>query len=347
MVRVLVVDDSAYMRKVVKEMLSRSPLIEVVATARDGSEALHLVAQLQPDVVTLDLMMPEMNGVAFLQAQMARRPVPVIVVSSAQDTSELVLQALDAGAIDFVQKPTALAIEKMFDIGNELVQKVQAAATVPMTRLPIAPVPPVLPVSTAHLPSRSTSRLIDIIVVGISTGGPQALKSVIPRLPADFPLPVAVVLHMPVGYTALYAQTLNAISPLEVVEAKEGDLVRAGVVIIARAGQHLTLRRKPDGQIVTHLTMHPSDTPHCPSVDVLFHSAAEVYQERLLGIVMTGMGTDGQQGAGWIKLQGGTVWTEAETTCVVYGMPRAIVEVGLSDKQIPLSAMAEAILGVI
>jgi two-component system chemotaxis response regulator CheB len=344
--RVLIVDDSAYIRKVIKQMLMRSPFLEVVGAARDGLEALQLVEQLRPDVVTLDLMMPEMDGVAFLQEQMARRPLPVVVVSIANEASEQVLRALDAGAVDFVQKPTALATEKMFDIGAELVAKVKAAAQVPMARLPTLPTPPPDTAPPPIGPARRQN-LYDLVAIGVSTGGPQALKQVIPLLPADFPLPLAIVMHMPVGYTELYARGLDELSPLQVVEAAEGSELRAGLVLIAPAGRHLSLRPQADGTAVAHLDAKPFDTIHRPSVDVLFQSAAELYRQRVLGIIMTGMGTDGQHGAGWIKAQGGTIWTEAEESCVVYGMPRAAVEAGLSDRQVPLGELAQALREVI
>ena len=342
--RVLVVDDSAYVRKVVKQMLSRSPFIEVVGTARDGQEALEMVEHLNPDVVTCDLIMPVMDGVAFVREQMRRRPLPIVIVSIANEGSETALTALDAGAIDFVQKPTALATEKIFEVSDELIEKVKAAASVPMARL--QPAVTGKPVSApAALPARTGQ--IDIIVLGISTGGPQALKYLIPQLPAEFAVPLVMVMHMPVGYTEMYAQRLNEISQLEVAEAREGDEVRAGLALLAPAGRHLTFRRAADGRIIVHLDARPFDAPHRPSVDVLFQSAAEVFRERALGVVMTGMGSDGKQGAAWIKSQGGLVFTEAEASCVVYGMPCAVAEAGLSDRSIALEQMAEALVEVL
>lgn len=343
-VRVLIVDDSAYVRKVVKQMLSRSPFIEVVGIARDGQEALELVEQLHPDVVTTDLIMPHMNGVEFLREQMKRRPVPVIVVSIANEGGEMALEALDAGAVDFVQKPTALATEKVFEISNELIQKVKAAANVSLKPLPAMPAANQTPIPFFPTPRLG---LMELLAIGISTGGPQALMYLIPQFPANFPVPVAVVLHMPVGYTEMYAQRLNEMSPLEVSEAREGDVVQAGRVFIAPAGRHLTFVRQADGTVVTHLDARPFDTLHRPSVDVMFQSAAEVFRDRVLGVVMTGMGSDGKQGAAWIKAQGGSIFTEAEETCVVYGMPRSVDEVGLSDKSVPLHQMATAILEVL
>ena len=341
--KVLVVDDSAYVRKTIKQILSRSPSLEVVAVARDGEEGLQLVQELAPDVVTVDLIMPGIDGAEFTRRVMALHPVPVVVVSIASESSERVLAALDAGAIDFVQKPTALATEKVYEISEELISKVKSAAQSSVSRLRRQPVG-----SGAAPPERliasSVPTATDVVVIGISTGGPQALKSVIPRLPADFPVPVAVVLHMPLGYTQMYARRLGEASAVDVLEAGDGEEVKAGSVLIAPAGRHLTFRRNGAGRVVTHLDLRPLDTPHRPSVDVLFHSAADVYGGRVLGVVMTGMGSDGREGCAWIKAAGGTVLTEAEESCVVYGMPRSVVEAGLSDASVSLDRMAQAVM---
>jgi two-component system chemotaxis response regulator CheB len=336
-VRVLVVDDSAYIRKVVKEMLSRSPALEVVGTARDSEEALELVEQLQPDVVTCDLIMPGNDGVDFIQRQMSKRRLPIIIVSMAGESSERVLSGLDAGAIDFVQKPTALATEKVFDVAEELIAKVTAAAGASMRQLPQAQP------QRETIASTTFRNRYRVLVVGASTGGPQGLKSVIARLPADFPIPVAVVLHMPIGYTEAYAKRLDELSALRVIEAHDGEEFRPGVVLLAPAGRHLKLQREADGRVIARLDVRPLDTPHRPAVDVLFQSAAEIHGDRVLGVVMSGMGADGRDGAAWIKARGGGMLTEAEETCVVYGMPRAIVEAGLSDEEVPLHFLASAI----
>ena len=197
----------------------------------------------------------------------------------------------------------------------------------------------------------------DVIVLGISTGGPQALRAFLPQLPAALPVPMAIVLHMPVGFTELYARKLDELSLLKVCEAADGMEMQPGCVLLAPAGRHLSLRRNERGIVVAHLDLRPLDTPHRPSVNVLFQSAADAYRGRVLGIVMTGMGDDGREGAAWIKAKGGTIVTESEESCVgwwtiaqdrqscvVYGMPRAIVEAGLSDQAVGLDQMAEAIL---
>jgi two-component system, chemotaxis family, protein-glutamate methylesterase/glutaminase len=340
--RVLVVDDSAYVRKVVTQMLSRSPFLEVVGTARDGREALEIAEEVNPDVITCDLNMPAMDGVAFVQAQMARRPVPIVIISVVNCSGEQVLAALDAGAIDFLQKPTALASDRLLEVADELVEKVKAAAAAPMNRMVTVPAAAVARPVAAPV-RRAGAGEVDIVTLGISTGGPQALKILAPQLPADLPVPVAIVLHMPPGYTELYAAKLNEMTSLTVKEAAEGDEVRPGVVLLAPAGRHLTFRRT-GGRVVCHLDLRPLDTLHRPSVDVLFHSAAEVFGARTLGVVMTGMGSDGREGAAWIKAAGGRILTEAEESCVVYGMPRSVVEAGLSDASVRLDNMAEAIL---
>jgi two-component system, chemotaxis family, protein-glutamate methylesterase/glutaminase len=334
--RVLVVDDSAYVRKVIRQMLARSPFLEVVGTARDGREALDRVEELKPDVITCDLIMPALDGVGFIKEQMRRRPIPIVVVSVASESGELVLAALDAGAVDFVQKPTALATDRVLEIADELIEKVKAAST---SRPPITRDVPQQPA-----PHPAAPRSVDIVVIGISTGGPQALKRLIPRLPAGLAVPIAIVLHMPVGYTELYARKLNEQSALTVLEAQGGEVVTAGHVYLAPAGRHLTLRRDADGRVLTYLDVRPLDTPYRPSVDTLFQSAADIYGARVLGIVMTGMGSDGREGAAWIKARGGMVLTESEASCVVYGMPRSIVEAGLSDGEVLLDAMADALL---
>jgi two-component system chemotaxis response regulator CheB len=346
--RVLVVDDSAFVRKVVIEMLSRSASLEVVGFARDGEVALDQVERLRPDVVTLDLVMPRMNGVEFLREQNRRRRIPVVVCSIAHQSGEMAIEALEVGAVEFVQKPTALATDRVYEIAAELVAKVESAARAVVETSAASPGAPLLeraaPARAAA--GRRGSGHCDLVVLGISTGGPQALRHLVPGLAGDFPVPIAIVLHMPVGYTEMYARRLDAISTLAVSEAREGDELRPGVVLVAPAGTHLAIVR--DGGILrAHLDDRPAGTQHRPSVDVLFQSAADVLGARVLGVVMTGMGTDGLLGAAHIKAQGGRIVTEAESSCVVYGMPRAVVEASLSDRTATLDRMADAIVEMI
>lgn len=337
--RVLVVDDSAFVRKLMRQMLSRSPFIEVVGTAQDGAEALEMVEQLRPDVVTLDLTMPGADGLTFLQTQMSLRPVPVIVVSMIAKSDAQVLKALELGAIDVIQKPTGLASNQVLEIGEELVAKVKACASVQLSPITAHPRP-----NFASPPPRRLNHNFDVIVFGVSTGGPQALKYLVPLLPADLPVPLLIVMHMPLGYTEMFAASLNEVSSLSIAEAREGERIEAGRGYLAPAGHHLTLVRQNLATVNAHLDLRPFDTLHRPSVDVLFRSAADVYGGRTLGVVMTGMGSDGTEGAAWIKAKGGRIFAEAEESCVVYGMPRSIIDAGLCDRSVPLGRMSEAIL---
>jgi two-component system chemotaxis response regulator CheB len=283
--------------------------------------------------------MPSADGLDFLRAQMDRAPVPVIVVSIASRDGEQVLRALEAGAVDVVQKSTGLATEKLLDIGDELLAAVKSAADTRLRKR--AGLPSSTPAPTFLAQRRLKA---DVIVLAISTGGPQAFKYLVPRLPANLPVPVAIVLHMPVGYTELFARSLNEASELEVREAREGDVLRPGLVLLAPAGVHLCLQRLDNGSVAARLDPHPHDTPHRPAADVLFKSAAQVFGERTLGVVMTGMGSDGTEGAAWIKAEGGQIIVESEESCIVYGMPRSVVEASLCDRSVPLEKMPAAIM---
>ncbi|HEV2692889.1 MAG TPA: chemotaxis-specific protein-glutamate methyltransferase CheB [Verrucomicrobiae bacterium] len=334
LIRTLVVDDSAFVRKVIREILATNPFIEVVGFAKNGKEALEMVETLKPDVVTCDLNMPELDGVSFVKKQFARRPVPIIILTASPQDTDQVVEALEAGALDFVQKPTALATDALRLIREELIEKIKSAADAAFHATPPAAKKPV-PTSA---PSRA-ARNVDIVVLGISTGGPQALRYLLPQLAKDFPVPLVMVLHMPVGYTAPFAEKLAEISQLAVKEAYEGCPVIPQQALLAPAGKHLSFQRDPSGQVKVHLSQKPAGKPHKPSVDVMFQSAAEIYGRRVLGVVMTGMGNDGTEGAAWIKAQGGMILTESEESCIIYGMPRCVVESGMSDGAAGLSSM--------
>ncbi len=333
-IKVLVVDDSAFSRKVVRESLSAAG-INVVGLARDGLEALEKIDELAPDVITLDLVMPNLDGVGVLKALAGRRSPRVVVVSFSDGHSMLGLAALQEGAFEVVQKPTALAISQLYEIGEKLVEVVRAAARAPHHSSPVGPLVP------AKLSGLSTTR--ELVVIGASTGGPNALSRLVCSLPASFPVPVAIVVHIPPGYTAAMAKRLDDDCKLEVLEASDGVALQAGRVIIAHAGRHLKLTRT-DGVLRCKLDLMPMESLHRPAVDVLFRSAAERVGSRTLGVVLTGMGDDGLLGSKAIREAGGTIITEAESSCVVYGMPRVVVEAGLSAAQVPIERMAEEIV---
>ncbi len=337
--RVLVVDDSAFARKVLREILAGDPRLEVVGFARDGLDALEKIAELTPDVVTLDLVMPELDGVGVLQALAARKDAPrVVIVTMTDAESALGVAALDAGAIDVVHKPTALATDRLYELGKELVEKVVAAAQSKGAPRALRE----RPVQTAGkvLARRPQTRLV---VIGASTGGPRALGDILGALPADFPVPIATVVHMPVGYTEAFAARLNESSPMRVREATNGALLEPGTVLLGRAGVHLRVRLLSES-LIAMLDPSPEDELHRPSVDVLFRSAAQELGSNVLGVVLTGMGNDGLDGARAIHRAGGRLLVEAESSCVVYGMPRAVAEEGLGADVAPLELMVRAIL---
>ena len=334
-IRVLVVDDSAFARKVMREVLTRAGMT-VVGIAHDGIEALEKILELKPDVVTLDLVMPNLDGLGVLAALPSVDPPRVVVVSMAGEDSAMGIAALQAGAVGIVQKPTALALERLYELSSDLVAAVTIAAAAKVPRL--APSPASAELATPRAPGQRS-----ILVIGASTGGPQALTRLIKALPANLPVPVALVLHLPPGYTEPFAERLDHDSAVEVLEASSGLELQPGRVVVARGGIHLKLRRA-DGVVRCVLDPGPMDSPHRPSVDVLFESATQVYGSGVLAVVLTGMGDDGTRGARIIKAAGGQILTEAERSCVVYGMPRCVDEAGLSAASVDLGGMAAEIL---
>jgi two-component system chemotaxis response regulator CheB len=338
-IRVLIVDDSAFTRKVLREMLEKAAGVSVVGTARDGLDALDKIAELAPDVVTLDLVMPGLDGVGVLQALRGPGAPRVVVVSSSAQESELGIEALQSGAVDLVHKPTSLATDRLYEISAELVGKVRAAASA----RPLESAPAAAPSAqtTTPAPAAPGPRRTGLVVIGTSTGGPQALTRLLPALPGDFPVPIAVALHIPHGYTDALARRLDGISALHVVEASEGLELEPGMAAIAPGGMHVKLQRE-QGRLVARLDVEPVSL-YRPSVDVLFETAAAAMGKKTLGVVLTGMGDDGHRGARAIHEAGGRVVTEAEESCVVYGMPRVVREAGLSTAEAAIDAMAALI----
>jgi two-component system chemotaxis response regulator CheB len=328
--RVLVVDDSAFARTVLSRVLRASGSIDVIGTARDGDDALAQIAERDPDIVTLDLTMPNRDGLDVLRALQGRSRPRVLVVSVSTIDSGPGVEALSLGAIDIISKPTALASDRLYELGNELVIKVLAATEVHHVS-PIAVVAP--PIARG---------MAELVMIGTSTGGPQALTRVLAALPADLDAAVAVVLHIPVGYTEALAQRLNQSSPLEIVEAYEGVKLERGRVVIAKAGVHLKLRRHGE-QLIGHLDALPI-RPHTPAVDELFMSGAAAAGAKCLGVVLTGMGDDGLEGARAIAAAGGALLTESAASSVVYGMPRVVFEAGLGARQASLDNVPTEII---
>jgi len=329
--RVLVVDDSAFARTALSRVLRASGTIDVIGTARDGGDALEQIAAFDPDVVTLDLTMPNRDGLDVLRALNGRPRPRVIIVSVSTIDSAPAAEALALGAIDIISKPTAFASDRLYEIGKELVIKVLAAAS-----------PPAISVASVPTPVPVLAHAAELVLIGTSTGGPQALTRVLAALPANLAAPIAMVLHIPVGYTEALAHRLDRISKLEVVEAVEGIELRPGRAVLARAGHHLKIRRIGDN-LTAHLDALPVRA-HTPSVDELFLSAARVIGAKTLGVVLTGMGDDGLEGSRAIAAAGGMLLTEAPSSCVVYGMPRVVYEAGLGARQAPLELVPKEIL---
>ena len=349
-IRVLIVDDSAFMRKAIKRMLGLAPDIDVVDTASDGREALQKIAELRPDIVTLDVRMSGMDGITALEHIMKEHPVPVLMLSSlTHEGAEVTLRALELGAVDFVDKSRAESTMDISQLANELIAKVRTIAGVDIEKMRLQAFEPsshqesaidVRPATTQPHGGRQTK--VDVVAIGTSTGGPPALQALITKLPADFPAGVLVVQHMPVGFTKPLADRLNTQSHLSVSEAIEGDIVRPGRVLIAPAGHHLKLMRR-NGQYIVHLDEKPADALHKPSVDVMMEYVAKACGARSLGVLLTGMGSDGAKGMRAIKETGGRTLAESEETCIVYGMPKSAVEDGVVDKVVPLYQMVTEI----
>lgn len=341
-VRVLVVDDSALMRKLIPLILERDPDIEVVGTAMDGAFALKKIGELQPDVVTLDLEMPRMDGIETLRTIMRNAPLPVIVFSThSREGAYSTFKALALGAIDFVAKPKDAAAGNLDPVAHALAEKIKVAK-----RAGGAKALPKLEMD-APLPKKNRSRASiapnRIIAIGISTGGPIALQYVLSQIPADFPASIVIVQHMPEGFTDMFARRLDECCALEVQEAKSGDLLLAGRVLICPGNRHMMVRRMPRGEMIV-LSDGPTINGHRPSVDVLFHSVAQEFALTAVGILMTGMGDDGAEGLGAIKAAGGVTIAQSEDTCVVGGMPRAAIVKGYATKVLPLDAMANYLI---
>ena len=367
--RALIVDDTVMYRKVIGDALAAFPDVEVVGTAGSGSIALKKLALTPADIVFLDVNMPDMDGIETLQRIRAEFPaVQVVMVSSLTvKGSETTIKALEMGAVDFIPKPEGtdfaasmhqLATNllpvirsvqmRLHRAGGALDVKTAAAKTASAkpalsSLLPARPAAPIVPV--APMPgSAPLPRSFGVVAIGVSTGGPEALNKLIPALQAKMPVPVVMVQHMPPLFTKSLADSLDKKSSIKVVEAAEGDILQAGTVYIAPGGRHMAVRRRDDGAVVVTLNDGPPENSCRPAVDVLFRSVASAYGDKgVLSVILTGMGSDGCNGVRALKRKGCLSITQAESTCVVYGMPRAVDEAGLSDKSMPLDEIAREI----
>jgi two-component system chemotaxis response regulator CheB len=352
--RILIVDDSAVMRSLLRSVVCAEEGLEVAGTAADGESALSAIESLHPDLILLDVEMPVMDGLATLRQMRARGyRMPVIMCSSlTQRGAQVTIEALACGAADYVAKPAGQASREAATraLAMDLIPRIRALTSRPQPQ-PLVPSaarsPLALPMPPAHKPQPVSSTPV-VLAIGVSTGGPEALDLLLPALPANFPLPVLVVQHMPELFTKLFAQRLDGQCRLRAHEAAEGDSVRAGTIYIARGNWHMeVLAASRPGQPPTlHLNQGPLEN-HCrPAVDVLFRSAAAVYGSGVLALVLTGMGSDGLAGCRAIRERGGSVLVQDEATSTVWGMPGAVANAGLAHQVLPLQAIVPEILRI-
>ncbi|MDR2303779.1 MAG: chemotaxis response regulator protein-glutamate methylesterase [Treponema sp.] len=366
-IRVLITDDSALMRNLIGRMVEATPGLVVADKAMNGRFALQKIPRVEPDVIVLDLEMPEMNGIEFLKERKKMKiSVPVVILSSiAARGAEITMEALALGASDFIQKPSGSVSEDLHVVKDTLAsmlvaygsayrrsqgkkvlspgqypKKLESAPSSIESILNLKPVSP----AKAPVPLRKPGKT-EIIAIGISTGGPDALRTVFSKLDADLMVPIVVVQHMPPGFTNEFAKSLDRICPLEVKEAEDGDLIKPGRVLIAQGNKHLEVEKKSLASIA-HLSDAPPVSGHRPSADVLFESVAESYQNHALGVIMTGMGRDGAENLGKIYQEGGMTLGQDEHSAVVYGMPRVAYELGHVMEQVTLENMARRICDV-
>jgi len=336
-VRVLVVDDSAFFRSRIVRALQQNGDIEVVAEAVDGRDAVDKARQLRPDVITMDVEMPNMDGITATKQILARRATRIIMFSAfTREGARATLDALDAGAVDFLPKNMTDSSGAPLDLGVLLRERVLALGQgAAVQHHPVVPV-------EAPAARRAAGTSPKILVIGASTGGPVALQQILTALPAGFPLPVLVAVHMPGAFTHTFAERLNGLCRVEVREATDGDMPRPGQVLVAPGGHQMLLTgRHGNGRI--QIADMP-DQVYRPSVDLAFNAAAEVYGNAVLAVVLTGMGADGAKGAAVLKRYGAQVWSQNAASCVVYGMPQAVEKAGLSDRVLALDDIAPALV---
>jgi two-component system, chemotaxis family, protein-glutamate methylesterase/glutaminase len=340
--RVLIADDSFFMRELLSEIVQSAPSLELCATAQHGIEALEKIHQSKPDVVILDVEMPLLNGIEVLKRIMEDSPRPVIMVSShTQQGADTTLEALSLGAFDYLPKPGAGNSPDPRKFGDELISKIEAAAqsAVYKTGRGIECLTPAM----GRIDDRPRPAP-EIIAIGTSTGGPRALQEILPELPRDLPVPMIVVQHMPVGFTGPLAKRLNLISDIKVKEAEHGQTIEPGIVYVAPAGRQTTVKGSTSHEAVIVLSDHFLGALHKPSVDLMMLSVAALFGPRSCGIILTGMGCDGLQGMSAIHRAGGLTIGQDETTCTVYGMPRACAEKGILQKVLPLGEIPKEML---
>ncbi|MDR4937151.1 chemotaxis response regulator protein-glutamate methylesterase [Rossellomorea marisflavi] len=342
LINVLVVDDSAFMRKLISDYLRSESSIEVIGTARNGEDAIKKIKRLRPDVVTLDIEMPVMNGLEALKVIMDEHPVPVVMLSSTtKEGADETVKAMSIGAVDFLAKPSGTISLDLYKVQSDIVSKVIEASKVNIGKL----VPEKSRISLVEWPKlKGLSAKNALIAIGTSTGGPRALQKVLGELPRAIPAPIVIVQHMPPGFTKSLATRLDGLSDITIKEAEQGEKLKTGTAYIAPGGQHLKIVSKGD-DLFAQLDGGEPVNGHRPSVDVLFGSIAALGHQNTIAVIMTGMGSDGTKGLAALKRMGmARVIAEAEETCIVYGMPKAAVAGGYVDQSVELGEISHSIL---
>ncbi len=357
-VRVLVVDDSRFFRRRVTEMLEADPQIKVIDSAENGMEAVSKAARLKPDVITMDIEMPVMDGITATKKIMAATSTAILMFSSlTTDGARATLDALEAGAVDFLPK-------RFEDISNDreeakrvLCERVRAVGSRQLARSTVAPASalshthprsPSTGAKTTTTPIQKTTRIslqkgkTKLVAIGTSTGGPVALQNVLKQLPKNFPVPILLIQHMPGSFTTAFAQRLNDACAINVREAKHGDALEAGLALLAPGGQQMVIEKRVGKDIISIIDSEPGQN-YKPCVDITFTSIAKLYPTGTLAVVLTGMGADGREGAKQIKQGGSSIWAQDEASCVVYGMPAAVAEAGIVDQVLPLDDIGKAL----
>jgi two-component system chemotaxis response regulator CheB len=336
MINVLVVDDSSLMRRMISEMLDSALNIRVVDTARDGLEAVEKTEKLKPDVVTMDVEMPRMDGLTALCCIMAKTPVPVVMLTAmGKIEADLAVKSFEYGAVDFVSKPSKTISLDVEEVKDELINKVRAASTVDVKKMAFKVVERRF-VDKLLIPPKTDKK---VLIIGASTGGPHALSEIIPKLHRTFPLAVLVVQHLPVGFTKSFSERLSWLGSIAIKEAEDNDLITPGQAFIAPSGYHTVVK---NGRI--KLNERPKENRVRSSIDVAMCSAAEAYSDKVIGVLLSGMGKDGAKGMKAIKDSGGETIVQDELTSVIFGMPKAAIDMGVADKVVPLPEIVDEIM---
>ncbi|MCU8167444.1 chemotaxis response regulator protein-glutamate methylesterase [Vibrio vulnificus] len=368
-IKVLVVDDSSFFRRRVSEIINAESRLEVIDVAVNGKEAVEKAKRLKPDVITMDIEMPVMDGISAVREIMASVPTPILMFSSlTHDGAKATLDALDAGALDFLPKKFEDIARNRDEAVSLLQQRViQIASKRAFMRRPVASTasvqerpqstlnrpttglrreaPAQAPVSRAPVAAkfRASGKKYQLTAIGTSTGGPVALQKILTKLPANYPHPIVLIQHMPATFTAAFASRLNSLCKIQVKEAEDGDVLQAGVAYLAPGGKQMMIDGRP-GAARLRIIDGGERMNYKPCVDVTFGSAAKIYADKVLSMVLTGMGADGREGARMLKSAGATIWAQDEDSCVVYGMPQAVAKAGLSTEDLPLERIAERML---